>query len=530
MNSGSTHQRLESLAMGITDEVAIDWSRETADRDHLRAMQLIQEVFQAHHALETPPDPADPPLFRWGSLEVRERVAEGGFGEVYRAFDPRLQRTLALKLRKEDAGTDRQWIEEARSLARVRHPNVLVVHDAAVHDDRAGIATEWVEGPTLETWSEQHGPVDADELRSLGRDLCRALDAVHTAGLAHGDVKAANVMRDPSGRLVLMDFGSSHRGTATGTPLYAAPERLDGAAATPAADLFSACALLYRLAAGRDPFPATTLEELHTAHRAGAVPLRELRPDLPRDLTAAIMAGLASDPVARPDSAARLEKTLQARPSRRGRWTALAAMAAAALAVLAWTWWTPAGFVDVQRAELLRVRGGVDHPLAAHQSLAVGDHLALRFAAEEPLHVYVLNEDAAGETYLLFPAPHSDLANPLEGGESHRLPGTARGESFDWVVTSAGGTETFLVVASREPVARLEDQVAQLRSVDPDRAPAYAQVAESTVRSLRGIGGMAPTSDSGPRDAGRLAALAAELQGPLADEDIWVRVWTVEGR
>jgi serine/threonine protein kinase len=538
MSSGNETKRLQALAMDITDDRPIDWLRETTrlgQDDHLRAMQLIEEVFHAHHALEMPPQTPQPVLFSWGSLQVLERIGAGGFGDVYRAFDPRLQRTVALKLRKADApASSRTWVEEARRLARVRHPHVLSVYGVEVHDDRAGIETEWIDGMTLERWLEVNGPASAAEATVVGVDLCRALAAVHREGLIHGDVKAANVMRERGGRLVLMDFGSARAGggVATGTPLYTAPEVLRGEPGTTQSDLFSVGALLYRLVTGSDPFPATSLDELKEKHRTGAVvPLRTVRPDLPGAFVQAVMQALAVDPRDRVADVASFEQQLAARAagssagSRRRRWL----VAAAAVVVIAGGLWLTTlrdglePLIDVQQSEFVRVANGIDRPLPAHTRLAVGDHLALRFAADEDLHVYVLNEDATGQTYLLFPAPHVDASNPLAGGQVHRLPGTSNGTSFDWVVTSAGGPETFLVVAAREPVALLEAELRGLPPASPDREPMYAPIGSATLRGLRGLGGMAPSRETGPPGAGRLAELATALEGPLASPGIWVQ-------
>ena len=250
------------------DEPLIDWEglrlRFPSAADPLQRLEAIESLTreQRNSAVGAGGTPE-----RWGSLVLLESLGTGGFGEVYRAFDPALQREVALKLHRVDSASEgsRRWLDEARRLARVRHPNVLTVHGADERDGRAGIWTELLRGRTLEDGLGAHGPLSAREATLIGVDLCRALAAVHSVGLVHGDVKAANVIREgtkassatDSGRIVLLDFGAAHERTAeaasgtAGTPLVAAPEVLAGEPASAAADIYSLGVLLYRLVSGR---------------------------------------------------------------------------------------------------------------------------------------------------------------------------------------------------------------------------------------------------------------------------------------
>jgi hypothetical protein len=242
----------------------------------------------------------------------------------------------------------------------VRHPNVAIIHGADVHDGRAGFWTDRIRGHTLEEGLAERGPLGAGEATVIGLELCRALAAVHTAGLVHGDVKAGNVMREGGGepgarpgRIVLLDFGAARDvaggagiAAAAGTPLSAAPEILAGGAPTPAADLYSLGALLHRLLTGRHPIEAATLEELLARHRERPVaPLRAARPDLSTAMVQVVLRALAADPSDRFRDAGEMEAALAeaagaARARAPGPWRAalraapwVAAAAAVALGV-----------------------------------------------------------------------------------------------------------------------------------------------------------------------------------------------------
>ena len=144
-----------------------------------------------------------------GHYEITGMLGKGGMGEVYRGRDARLDRDVALKLRKPGVSTDLEetFIEEGRRLARIRHPNVLSVYGAERHDGRVGLWTEIIDGTTLEQVIASQGRFGAHEAALIGIDLCRAIAAVHASGLVHRDIKSTNVMRERGGRIVLMDFG-----------------------------------------------------------------------------------------------------------------------------------------------------------------------------------------------------------------------------------------------------------------------------------------------------------------------------------
>ena len=328
------------IAQAITDGSPVDWEALRASSPELYAklerLRALENVAAAHRwAAATvaggapAPDPQEhAPLFVWGPLRVLETLGEGSFGEVFRAWDPALQREVALKLRREEPDalepSARRWLDEARRLARVRHPNVLVVYGADIHDGRAGLWTDLLEGRTLEAQVAERGPMSAEEAAVIGVELCRALAAVHAAGLVHGDVKTSNVMRETAGgdagpgRVVLMDFGSAHEpspgygiAAISGTPLTSAQEVVDGAAPTPASDLYSLGVLLFRLVTGRYPVEAKSISELRERLARGERPtLGQVRADLPAAFVTVVEKALAPDPSARFGSAGDMERAL----------------------------------------------------------------------------------------------------------------------------------------------------------------------------------------------------------------------------
>src|SRR5204862_4304214 len=191
-----------------------------------------------------------PAIGTWAHLTLLERLGGGTFGEVYRAWDRQLEREVALKLLKGVPGQGddpepSRITREGRLLARVRHPNVITVHGVDVHEGRVGLWMELLRGQTLEQQLNTRGAFGAREAALVGIDLCRALAAIHAAGLLHRDVKAENVIREDGGRIVLMDLGTGREidrsltSDLAGTPLYLAPELFSGGTAGERTDLYS---------------------------------------------------------------------------------------------------------------------------------------------------------------------------------------------------------------------------------------------------------------------------------------------------
>lgn len=263
---------------------------------------------------ELPPDRET-----WGDFQLVARVGRGGFGEVYRAWDPHLQREVALKLLLPGsvAGDEqyRSLLREARALAAVQHPNVVHVYGIDRHDGRVGFWTDFVSGKTLSALLAVQGPFGHREAALIGLDVARALSAVHRSGILHRDIKAENVMREEGGRILLMDFGLSTlpqaESTLSGTPNYMAPELFEGGPATVATDIYAMGVLLYYLVAGE--YPARLSGRPFAEARAALeqrTPLIDVRPDLPESFLRTVNIATQLDPAKRFATAGQLAEAL----------------------------------------------------------------------------------------------------------------------------------------------------------------------------------------------------------------------------
>lgn len=281
---------LDELALAVADGRPIDWQAQAArlaadiDPDLIAPFRLVERVVRAHRettldieleSVTMAPALGDPTALAeelsnaavtWGPLTIAERIGGGSYGDVYRAHDRRLDRTVALKLlrRRDSAQTRRASavIEEGRLMARVRHPNVVLVYGAERIDGRVGLWMEYLEGQTLADELRIVGPFSEGAIIEVARALCGALAAVHAAGLLHHDLKAQNVIRTTEGRIVLTDFGAGRQVMTDprtdsrqlrGTPAYLAPEILDGQPASLQSEVYSLGVLLHYLATGTFP-------------------------------------------------------------------------------------------------------------------------------------------------------------------------------------------------------------------------------------------------------------------------------------
>jgi hypothetical protein len=243
-------------------------------------------------------------------FRVLERIGSGGMGTVYRAYDERLQREVALK---EINVTDRERVlREAQAAARLNHPAIVTLYELGEHAGRPVLVSELVPGQTLATL-EASGRLSDRDLADITSDLCEALAHAHARGVVHRDIKPQNVVvgDDPRAgrRAKLMDFGIARiagaptltaAGEMIGTLAYMSPEQADGELAGPESDVYSLALTAYEGWAGVNPVAGRTPAQ--TVRRIGGTlpPLRSHRPDLPGGLTDTIDACLDPEPQLRP--------------------------------------------------------------------------------------------------------------------------------------------------------------------------------------------------------------------------------------
>ena len=258
-----------------------------------------------------------------GRLQLHDRLGAGAMGTVYAAYDPRLDREVAVKvLHGGDAADSARVLREARALGKLAHPNVVAVHDSAEEDGVVYIVMELVRGTPLRAWIG--GAHDWREIVRVLREAGAGIAAAHRAGLVHRDIKPDNVLIGED-RARVVDFGLAGE-AAGGTPSYMAPELLDGAPATAASDQFSFGVTLYEALYGRRPYVGATRDELRAAARTAAA----AGDGAPAWLEAIVLRTLAEAPGARFATMDDVVAALDRDPSRRRR---VAAVVAGALAV-----------------------------------------------------------------------------------------------------------------------------------------------------------------------------------------------------
>lgn len=310
----------------------------------------------------TPPPVTTPPE-RIARFRVERQLGAGAMGVVYAAFDPDLERHVAVKVLRAAPGAvaRNRLLREARAMARLSHPNVVTVHEVGTSGDRDYVATELIIGSNLSEWLRA-APRSKREIVDAFLAAGRGLVAAHEAGLVHRDFKPHNVLRSDKGRIAVTDFGLARArhgdddvpdglpllggvddpgsleadltrtGALVGTPGYMAPEQWEGLEVDAAADQFSFCVALWEAVAGQRPFLGKTVEELR-AQVQRPPPTTDAAEKIPRALRNILMRGLAQRPAERyPTMRALIESIEKAR--RRPRRIAAAAVVLALLGVV----------------------------------------------------------------------------------------------------------------------------------------------------------------------------------------------------
>jgi len=560
--------RMMRLAAAVTDTTDVDWPAWEHDlggaQDVVPGFKLLAAVGSVARCAD--PWPEQDPQFldttepaTWGRLRLEGIIGRGSFGTVYKAWDPVLEKHVALKLLhprgdEDEAGTQRA-LDEARTLARVNHENVVRVFGVETHDGRVGLWMELIDGRTLEEILEQQGPRSADETSTIGAAVCRALAAVHAAGFVHQDLKPHNVMREDGGRIVLMDLGLGLRLSGArswppvvgGSPLYLAPQLFEGHVSSPLSDIYSVGVLLFHLVSGRYPVEGSDRIEIEKAHKQGRRHrLRDLRPSLPPHFVQVVERSLAKEPGERYQTAGDFEAALVRKTGDSGRsrvrFAVVTIAIAAALVALTVASFrnsqhagsaietTPAARVDVPvavagpyriRASFSRKKPAGDERLNAGSRLALGDTLALNVDASAPVYAYVINQDDHGAAFLLYPLDDLAGVGPLPVGET-RIPQHTVSEG--WVVNSPGGREHFLVAVSRHRMMDFEREVQSLPRPQfgaPVGKP--LPLSDQALGTLRSVGRLAPAT---PKREAPLSPFLGATELGLTEESadgLWLR-------
>lgn len=246
-----------------------------------------------------------------GRFELRKVLGQGAQSTVWLAFDPRLEREVAIKVMRPSSGSDvqalAQWLDEARSVGRVKHPNIVPVYEADIQDQQPYLVFEYIAGQTLDQMIKHRGALSPHEAVALMLDVLDAVAVAHASGVVHRDLKPSNVLVDGAGRARVMDFGIAariadrHRAEPVaphgGTLGYLSPEAANGAAPAPSMDIFSAGVVLAELLMGRplinepDPYRAV----YRVVHEQLVLPA-DIDPDVDDRLRAIVARALARDP------------------------------------------------------------------------------------------------------------------------------------------------------------------------------------------------------------------------------------------
>lgn len=261
-----------------------------------------------------------------GGYSILHRLGVGGMSEVYLAFQNSLHRHVALKvLRADFVGSEeheQRFLQEARSVASMMHPNIVQVYDVGKFDSTLYIAQEYVPGSNLNSFIQRRGALPIEEAVSILWQATAALQKAASIGLVHRDIKPDNLLLTPDGEVKVADFGLARArgksqnltavGVALGTPLYMSPEQVQGLTVDSRSDLYSLGATAYHMLSGRPPFAGDTALALAMQHiQTEPVNLAQLRPDLPEQLVQIVHRLLKKTPEDRFGSAMELARELR---------------------------------------------------------------------------------------------------------------------------------------------------------------------------------------------------------------------------
>lgn len=245
----------------------------------------------------------------FGRYRLRATLGRGGMGQVWRAFDTATDREVALKVLLVDVAEDETYPDrfeaEARTASKLQHPHIVPIHSFGEIDDRLFIDMALLDGTDLATILRKYGALPLTVTAEIIRQVASALDAAHSAGLVHRDVKPSNIFVHSSGHTYLIDFGiarsqSAYTRGSTGTLAYMAPEQFEGQAG-PSVDAYALALVLFECLTGSHPFDdASSVAQMITAHLSAPVPrLTDLVPGLPTAIDDVVARGMAKNPADR---------------------------------------------------------------------------------------------------------------------------------------------------------------------------------------------------------------------------------------
>ncbi len=246
---------------------------------------------------------------RLRNFEVREVVASGGMGTVYRAFDVQLERMVAIKMLKREMAEDKQVMEsfyrEARATAALNHTNIIHVYSFDEHEGSPYIVMELADHGSLDAWIIRDGVVPELNVLDLGIKVASALDSALQRNLLHRDIKPGNILFNEYGEPKLVDFGLARQaadneeyGAAIwGTPYYVAPEKIQRQGEDFHSDMYSLGGTLYHALTGHVPFEAETVEQVVAGHvHIALTPPNDVRPEITQLTSDAILVAMAKSP------------------------------------------------------------------------------------------------------------------------------------------------------------------------------------------------------------------------------------------
>jgi serine/threonine-protein kinase len=260
-----------------------------------------------------------------GRYEITGELGRGAMGVVYKAMDPTIGRTVALKTMRLDVhGLDtqemvRRFQNEARAAGVLNHPNIVTIYDAGEQDGIFYIAMEFIEGTTLHELLAEKRVLPTDEVVQISRQICRGLDYAHSNGIVHRDIKPANIMITANGTVKIMDFGIAkaggqvtNTGQVLGTPNYMSPEQVKGKQLDGRSDLFGLGVILYEMLTGEKPFVGQNVTTIiYKIVNETPITPRDLDVTVHPGLSAVVIKALAKSPDDRYQSGADMVRDLE---------------------------------------------------------------------------------------------------------------------------------------------------------------------------------------------------------------------------